>query len=166
MKKLFTICLLVGALLMGSMPFEAKTTKKTTRSGQTSKSTSSSFTINSFMKNSGRGFELKSLKQIQSILTSNGYKYLGSEYTQISELDADSYIYKDSKGNIVTVTAINDSNAGAVNDVNEITFTFINSKERDKFTKGKTNEIYGAHDQVQMAVDGNTVTLVDDCYYC
>ena len=61
MKKLFTIFLLAGAFLLGSMPVEAKTTKKSTRSGQTSKSTSSSFTFNSFMKTSGNGFELKSL---------------------------------------------------------------------------------------------------------
>ena len=100
------------------------------------------------------------------MLTSNGYKYLGSEYTQVSELDADSYIYKDAKGNIITVTAINDRDAGAEDDVNEITFTFINSKERDKFIKGLKGNIYGAGDQVQIVVDGNTVTMIDDCYYC
>lgn len=166
MKKIITICLLVITLLVGGMTLDAKTTKKSAKTSQSRKSSSSSFTVNSFIKGTYNGYELKSLKQIKSLLTSNGYKYLGSEYTQVSEFDADAYIYEDSKGNIITVTAINDSSAGVTDDVNEITFTFINSNERDKFTKGKTYEIYGAGDQVQLTVDGNTVTLVDDCYYC
>lgn len=165
MKKVISICLLVITLLVGGIPMEAKTAKKTAKTSQSRKSSSSSLSVNSFMKNSGRGYELTSLKQIRSILTSKGFKYIGSEYTQVSELDADGYIFKDSKGNEVVVVAITDSNVGVVEDVIEITFRFINASERDKFTKGKKNESYGAHDQVNLEVEGNTVTLTDDCYY-
>ena len=164
MKKLFAVCLLVGALFACGMTAEAQTKKKSTR---TSQSSSLSFTFKSFMKDSGmNGYELKSLKQIKTLLTSNGYKFVGGEYTQVSELDADCYIYRDSKGNLAMVTAITDSNVGVTDDVTEITFNFINSTERDKFIKGKTNDIYGAGDQVQVLVEGNNVTLIDDCYYC
>lgn len=166
MKRLFTICLLAGALLMAGMPAEAKTTKKTTKTSQNRKGASSSFTAKNFMRSIARGYELKSLNQIKSILTSNGYKFVGSEYTQIYELDTDCYIYRDSKGNEVVVKAINDSSVGAVNDVNEITFTFVNSTERDKFLKGTDRDAYGAHDNVLITKNGNTVILEDDCYYC
>ena len=166
MKKIFAIALLAVALLAGGMTVEAKTIKKIAKTSQSRKSPSSSLKVNSFMKNSGRGYELTSLKQIRSILTSKGFKYIGSEYTQVSELDADGYIFKDSKGTEVTVVAITDSNVGVVDDVIEITFRFINAAERDKFTKGLNGNIYGAGDQVQIVVDGNTVIMIDDCYYC
>ena len=169
MKKIATVLMLVAALLVGGMSIEAKTTKKTTKTGQSHKSSSSSaFTPKSFMSSTGRGYQLKSYSQIKSILTSNGYKYVGDEYTQYSysEIDADGYIFLDSKGNEVVVTEVNDSNVGVKGDVVEITFRFTNSGDRDKFLKGVTNEFYGAHDQVQVEVSGNTVTLSDDCYYC
>lgn len=166
MKKVITISLMVIALIMGGMSVEAKTTKKSTKTSQRSASASASFTAKSFMKNTATGYELKSVKQIKSILASNGYKYIGSEYTQVYELDADCLIFRDSKGNEVLVVAITDSNVGVVEDVNEITLNFVNSTERDKFMKGVQNEIYGAGDQVQVQVNGNQVTLIDDCYYC
>lgn len=118
------------------------------------------------MKDTGRGYNLKSLNQIKSTLTSNGYKYAKTERTQVSGLNANAYIFNDSKGNEVVVVAISDSSIGVVDDVNEITFKFINSAERDKFTKGKTSDFYGVHDQVQLKVTGNIVKLEDDCYYC
>lgn len=166
MKKVITISLMVVALIMGGVSVDAKTTKKSTKTSQRSASASASFTAKSFMQNTATGYALKSVKQIKSILASNGYKYIGSEYTQVSEFDADCFIFRDSKGNEVLVVAITDSNAGVVEDVNEITLNFVNSTERDKFMKGVQNEIYGAGDQVQVQVNGNQVTLVDDCYYC
>lgn len=168
MKKTIALCLLAFAILIGGISAEAKTTHKKSKAKttQTSKSGSDSFSVKSFMKDIARGYQLKSLKQIKSLLTSNGFKFIGSEYTQFSDLDADAYIFKDSKGNEVVVVAVNDSNVGVTDDVNEITFRFINSTERDKFTKGKTEGCFGAHDQVIFEVEGNTVTLSDDCYYC
>ena len=165
MKKIATILTIVAALLVGGMTIDAKTTKKTTKTSQSQKS-SSSLTPKSFISRTSGGYELKSYEQIKSILTSNGYKYRGGEYTQFSELDADGYIFTDSKGNEVVVTVVNDSNAGVTSDVVEISFRFTNSGDRDKFLKGEKSNVYGAHDQVQVEVSGNTVTMSDDCYYC
>ena len=164
MKKIITICLLAITLLMGGMALDAKTTKETAKTSQ-SRKRSSSFTVKSFMEKAFRGYQLKDLKPIKSILTSNGYKYEGSEHTLDSGHDIDTYTFKDLKGNKVAVVVISDKEIGVVDDVNEIIFTFINSTERDKFTKKETIDSYGAHDQVIINVDGNTVKLSDDCYY-
>lgn len=165
MKKIFTICLLAVTLLAGGIKAEVKTTKNSKSiNGRTSKRSSGSYSVSGFIQITRTGYALKSLKEVKSILTSNGFKYHGSKYTQVYGLDADRHIFIDSKGNEVLVIAI--TGGEAIDDVNEITFNFINSAERDKFTNGKKSELYGAFDQVELKVNGNTVKLTDDCYYC
>lgn len=170
MKKIATILILASVLLIGGVTLDAKTTKKSkAKTSQTSKRSSKPFVVESFMESIDRGFRLKDFSDVKSILTSKGYKYVNSVKINIG-YDCKGVIerYKDSKGNKVELKVITefDSNRD-FKDINEIVMEFISSTERNNFLQGYRNgQIWGAHDNVILEVNGNTVKLYDDCYYC
>ena len=141
MKKLVTILMLVAVLFVGGATIDAKTTKKKAKA-------KTSLNILHLVKHDNRGYYIP---YNLSIIKSHGYKYLGED------------MWGDAQGNELDIYNYEG--------ITEVSISFKNIAERDKFLKGwqklfmYENGIYiarGAHDAVIMKINGTNVKIYDE----
>lgn len=159
MKKIITICLLIISFLAGSIVIDAKTTNK-------KRSTSTTLNYRKFVVDPPERGPYITLNT--EVLKANGYIFIGRETRTMTDSDGDAYeticeIYRSPNGS--EVIDINSQEGWRI----AIKFAFATEKEKEKFIRGWQKFFheelfggymsYGAHDQVLLTIEGNTVRM-------